>query len=252
MLTRNQIEILREIVRFMKPIECVIKEISGSYYPTCSVIIPIIRCMTLSIENINLSTNDGICFKTKLLDFIQEKFKDVEKNKILAIPTILDPRFKRIHFQNAHAAAIAVEWINKEMKSVGMSKPKEKQTIPKEPDKHNQFCLWKAHDDLVAKCINDSTDDEHLTRELRQYLKQPVIGRHEDPLQHWKSLKHSFPTLYELAIRYISIISTSVPSERKFSEAGDIKSYDRNRITGEHLNHLLFLGSLSKEEFNLE
>ncbi|XP_024875340.1 zinc finger BED domain-containing protein 4-like [Temnothorax curvispinosus] len=85
---------------------------------------------------------------------------------------------------------------------------------------------------MVAKSTDESTEDEHLAHELRQYLKQSVIARHYDPFQHWKSLQNSFPTLYELAIRYISIISTSVPSERKFSEAGDIKSNERNRLTG--------------------
>lgn len=69
--------------------------------------------MTLSIEQINPSTNEGILFQTKLLALIQQKFKDVENNKILSIPTILDSQFKRIHFQNARAAAAAVEQINK-------------------------------------------------------------------------------------------------------------------------------------------
>jgi zinc finger BED domain-containing protein 1 (E3 SUMO-protein ligase ZBED1) len=252
MLTRGQIEVLQEVVSLMKPIECVIKEISGSNYPTCSVIIPIIRCMTLSIEQIYPSTNEGILFQTNLLASIQQKFKDVENNKILSIPTILDPRFKRIHFQNARAAAAAVEQINKEMKLIGVEKTEEKRQVQRNPEETNEHSLWKAHDDLVAKYTDESTQDEHLIHELRQYLKQPVIARHHDPFQHWISLKHSFPTLYELAIRYISIISTSVPSERKFSEAGDIKSNERNRITGEYLNQLLFFGSLSKEEWKLE
>ncbi|XP_024875341.1 zinc finger BED domain-containing protein 1-like, partial [Temnothorax curvispinosus] len=116
MLTHSQIEVLQEVVSLMKPIEYVIKEISGSKYPTCSTIIPIIHCMTLSIEQVKPSTNNGSSFQKKLLESIQDKFKNVENNMILAVPTILDPRFKRIDFQNARAAAAAVERINKEMK----------------------------------------------------------------------------------------------------------------------------------------
>ncbi|XP_071634351.1 E3 SUMO-protein ligase ZBED1-like [Temnothorax longispinosus] len=251
MLTHSQIEVLQEVVSLMKPIEYVIKEISGSKYPTCSTIIPIIHCMTLSIEQVKPSTNNGSSFQKKLLESIQDKFKNVENNMILAVPTILDPRFKRIDFQNARAAAAAVERINKEMKLIGGKKIQEKRSAVQQ-DKDSNETIWKAHDDMVAKSTDESTEDEHLAHELRQYLKQSVIARHYDPFQHWKSLQNSFPTLYELAIRYISIISTSVPSERKFSEAGDIKSNERNRLTGEHLNRLLFLGSLSKEEWKLE
>lgn len=142
MLTRSQIEVLPEVVSLMKPIECVIKEISGSNYPTCSVIIPIIHCMTLSIEQINLSTNDGILFQTKLLASIQQKFKDVENNKILSVPAILDPRFKRIHFQNVRAAAAAVERINKEMKSIiNVKKIEEKRSVQRNPAGTNQYSL---------------------------------------------------------------------------------------------------------------
>lgn len=170
MLTRGQIEVLQEVVSLMKPIECVIKEISGSNYPTCSVIIPIIRCMTLSIEQIYPSTNEGILFQTNLLASIQQKFKDVENNKILSIPTILDPRFKRI--QNARAAAAAVEQINKEIKLIGVEKTEEKRQVQRNPEETNEHSLWKAHDDLVAKYTDESTQDEHLIYELRQYLKR--------------------------------------------------------------------------------
>ncbi|XP_018405500.1 PREDICTED: zinc finger BED domain-containing protein 4-like [Cyphomyrmex costatus] len=208
--------------------------------------------MTVTIENISPSTAEGILYKTKLLESIKHKFKDVENNKILSIPTILDPRFKRMHFQNALSAAATVEQINKEMKVISTINKEIEQPVQQEfSDITNQYSIWKTHDNLVAKSTNESMDDDHLLHELRQYLKQPVIARHNNPFQHWKTLKYSFPTLYELAIRYMSIISTSVPSESKFSEAGTIKNHERNRITGEHLNQLLFMGSLSKEEWNL-
>ncbi|KAM0735259.1 hypothetical protein ACS0PU_010407 [Formica fusca] len=85
MLTRDQTEVLKDLVLLMKPVECIIREISGSNYPTCSVIIPIIHCMTRSIEQIQPSTNEGIEFQQRLLASIDEKFKHVEKNMILSI-----------------------------------------------------------------------------------------------------------------------------------------------------------------------
>ena len=64
-------------------------------------------------------------------------------------------------------------------------------------------------------------------------------------------IKLTFPKLYEQAVRYISILGTSVPSERIFSQAGNIKNDERSRLTGEHLNMLLFLSSLAFEDWNL-
>ncbi|KAM0735290.1 Zinc finger BED domain-containing protein 4 [Formica fusca] len=122
------------------------------------------------------------------------------------------------------------------------------QQVEENPEQSN---LWKTHDELVARYAEINMGEENLAYELRQYLKQKVIPRHQDPFNHWKIFESSFPGLYKLAIQYISIISTSVPSERLFSAAGGIKTDDRNRLTGEHLNRLLFLGSLSKEEWRL-
>lgn len=48
------------------------------------------------------------------------------------------------------------------------------------------------------------------------------------------------------------MVATSVPSERLFSKSGQIMTDSRNRLTGEHLNKLLFLGSLSENDWNLD
>lgn len=55
--------------------------------------------------------------------------------------------------------------------------------------------------------------------------------------------------LKDIALKYLSIIATSVPSERLFSRAGNIITENRNRITSEHLQYLLFLNSLSVEDW---
>lgn len=49
MLTRDEIELLKNITSLLKPIERVITEISGDSYPTASVIIPIIHCMQVAL-----------------------------------------------------------------------------------------------------------------------------------------------------------------------------------------------------------
>jgi len=44
------------------------------------------------------------------------------------------------------------------------------------------------------------------------------------------------------------MVATSVPSERIFSKAGQVMTDIRNRLTGDNLNKLLFLGSLPEND----
>ena len=62
-----------------------------------------------------------------------------------------------------------------------------------------------------------------------RYLQEPPVSKDSDPLLFWKV--YSNRTLADLAIRYLTIIATSVPSERLFSTAGLILSQNRNRLT---------------------
>lgn len=123
--------------------------------------------------------------------------------------------------------------------------------IPKRSVNNNES-IWEYHDEMVAKNIDlINNDKEGLNLELRQYLNQPVIPRYENPLKHWQTIKLAYPSLYNLAMKYLGVVATSVPSERLFSKAGAIKVENRSRISGEHLNQLLFLGCLSREDWRL-
>ncbi|XP_024888593.1 zinc finger BED domain-containing protein 4-like [Temnothorax curvispinosus] len=163
----------------------------------------------------------------------------------MSISTILDPRFKKLHFEKALLAANAISRIESLLQR---NKIRRNMTEKLNAGMVEKDCdnLWSFHEHLVSK--NNTNED---LSELRQYLSQPVIERKSNPLQYWKSVKHTFPMLYEQAIKYVSVLGTSVPSERIFSQAGDIKTDERSRLTGEHLN-MLFLGSLAFDDWGLE
>ncbi|XP_032674664.1 zinc finger BED domain-containing protein 4-like [Odontomachus brunneus] len=259
MFSRTEISVLKDLVALMSPVASVITEIRGENYPTASVIIPLIYCMTAAITDCMVITEIGNDFQAKLLNQINTKFQHLESNRILAISTILDPRFKRLHFKIALAVSKAIQDIDSQLKKICTLISGHEERRKNENDqnvtnaKSSTSNVWHFHDNLVIKNreMTDATS-ENLNLQLKQYLYQPVIYRSENVFTYWESLKHAFPTLSKFALQYLSIISTSVPCERLFSHAGNVKTDNRSRLTGEHLNILLFLSSMSSEEWGLK
>ncbi|CAL1672167.1 unnamed protein product [Lasius platythorax] len=88
-----------------------------------------------------------------------------------------------------------------------------KKCIKKYPLNRRKKTVSGAFIHLVATKADYNAHSEDVSFEIRQYLSQPVIPRHENLLKYWSSMKLAFPTLYKLAIKYVSIIGTSVPPE---------------------------------------
>lgn len=236
--SRIEISVLKDLIVLMGPVASVIVEISEENYPTCSVIIPIIHCMQAAIADCVTVTEIGNEFKKKLLNGINNKFQHLESTRILAISTILDPHFKRLHFKSALAASQAIQDIDNQLRKISGYKEKEKENDQYINNASSTLNLWHLHDNLVLQNREmTSTDSESLSLELRQYLHQPVIKRSKNAFNYWWSLKHAFPTLSKLALQFLSIIS-NLSCERLFSHAGNIKTDNRSRLTGEHLNIL--------------
>ena len=78
-------------------------------------------------------------------------------------------------------------------------------------------------------------------------MNEPTINRSADPLIFWLKNKNNFGHLYDYAIKYLTAIATSVPSERVFSKAGHVLNKRRANLTGKHAEDLIFLNQFSIE-----
>ena len=85
--------------------------------------------------------------------------------------------------------------------------------------------------------------EEKIDKEMKQYEEYMLLDVDLDPLTWWKDEQKNFPILGSLAHNYYSIYGTSVPSERLFSQGGDIVNTLQNRQSPEHVNMLTFLCS---------
>lgn len=75
---------------------------------------------------------------------------------------------------------------------------------------------------------------------LHRYTDLEPIPLMLDPLLWRKSHESMLPLLSRKARQLLCIPATSVPSERVFSTAGDILSYQRSTLKSKHVDYLIF------------
>jgi len=93
----------------------------------------------------------------------------------------------------------------------------------------------------VLQAQSDERAERSAAEEVAEYMRQPNSQRQLCPLEWWKVNQQLYPRVAEIARRYLSAPSTSVPSERLFSSAGDLYSDSRNRLSPKLAEMLLLI-----------
>jgi len=192
--------------------------------------------------------------KSALLENLSRRFGRMEEIPILSIATILDTRFKTLHSNNALAASQAIRTIRLKILDLKTNSSSSNSKDSSDDDTDMADSLWSFHNELVTKKASENSEEssERMPTELKHYISQPTIPLHENVFKFWNVHKTIYPHLSKIAGPYLSLVATSVPSERLFSKAGNIMTNKRNRLKGEKLQHLLFLGSLDLVDWHID
>ena len=261
MLTAIELQLATEIIEILSPLEKMTKEVCGERYVIASKIIPLLNCFKHKMQSIrdNLKTPVALSLLDRLQQSITSRFGQIEHNSIMAVSTILDPRYKKMHFNQNLACSNAINRIAKWMRQIdetNISGAVSRTDFRIQTNLgDNDDNLWSFHDNLLKiKTVNSGElSQDVIPTDLKHYLNQPMIQRQENPMHYWLTQCESiYPTLSIIAKKYLSIVATSVPSERLFSKAGNILTEARSRLSPIHLQHLLFLNSLSAKEWQLK
>jgi len=94
MLTADEIDIAKEMLSVLKPMEVATRELCGQKYVTGSTVIPLINCLIKKTESIYLTHPTALTLKRTMLDNLNKRFGRMEERGLLSISTILDPRSK--------------------------------------------------------------------------------------------------------------------------------------------------------------
>jgi hypothetical protein len=183
----------------------------------------------------SVSTN-GLLQKVRAAIYLSMDELWAVPTEIALVATFLDPRFK--HFQwsteeNRNEAQRLVQVLYEDLKK-GFDIPniEEPLIMDKNCDDDGDF-FYELEGGLQTNPEEDS--------EIVCYTRLEPIGIKNNSLEWWSRNKISFPVLSQLARMYLSIPSTSVPSERLFSDAGNHISARRTRLSPDLVDKMLFL-----------
>ncbi|XP_046800992.1 E3 SUMO-protein ligase ZBED1-like [Lucilia cuprina] len=253
MILSSEIDCIKEMIEILSPFEKLTKEISGDSYVTVSKVIPLVSCVWEVIENMKPKNEMISQFKEEIKKQLGRRFDNIEHSAILSISTTLDPRFKFMHFKNSMAKGKVINCLNKYVRefNTSSSSTTSNNDTSDDVEDNSEFDIWKYHKQLTHKNMKNKSSSTALTdtiseTEVQMYLSSPVTPIKSDAIEIWEDMKSLFPKLSKIAMLYLPIVATSVPSERLFSEAGATITQDRNRLLGTRLSKLLFLNSITK------
>lgn len=241
--TDEELATLKEILDLLRPLEFVAQECSAEKYIAVSKVIPLINCILTEYKKITQTKQLSTRLKEIILTELERRFGHIEFVSSVSLATILDPRFKNIHFQNAQALSDAMYLLRDTIGKLSNASSFGESDAEQEETKYD---LW-IHHRLLAHKPKEEGDGVSLKDELSLYLASPLASLKDVPLEKWESMRTLYPTLYKVAVKYLSIVATSVPAGSLFSKAGVAGVRRRNQLADERLHKLLFLNSVDSE-----
>ncbi|CAK1591562.1 unnamed protein product [Parnassius mnemosyne] len=253
MVATSQLNIIRDIVAILGPFKEATEEISGGNYVTSSLAIPVTNLIRQAVETISPSTSLGLIVKEALLKKVQERLVPLQENSYLSAETILDPRFKKIHFNSPIAVSHAITKISNDIRSEhrrrGQLSPDLRTIQIDKAQEKTESSIWSGHEKLLSQStiVPEVPSSGSVPNELKQYLDQPLLERKADSIKFWTNCQHFTPVLSEVALKYLICQASSVSSERVASAVNITVPDNRSRLTGEHVKQRVLLMSISDE-----
>ncbi|KAM3842884.1 E3 SUMO-protein ligase ZBED1-like [Diretmus argenteus] len=251
-LTWQDLEVLESVNKAVKPLQDFTDALSGETYVTVSFIKPtlsIFRSSLLKPEDDDTDLTKTV--KENILSYMTDKYSDPEKDELLDMASLMDPRFRTTYIRPEMVEHIKKRAVRELMylptvkttpepgPDVQVHQEEEAQPGPA-PNKRRSLASFFQKKNVPFSSLSE---EDKIKTELQTYLLTPEIREDADPLQWWKKHQYSFPRLSKLAKKYLSIPATSAPSERLFSVGGNIVTCHRASLKPDVVDRLVFLAN---------
>lgn len=263
-LKSDQWTILEELEQVLKPFEQATVFLSGEAYVTVSALSPLVKGLQRATQKTSFESAPVNSFQTDASQEIASRwegeasFRDDSQN-VCIIASALDPRFRKLKFLSSdeilkvqfklQTLALQAKITLQEQLQQARAEQDDSDIAQPQVSKSKPMSVLDALLGSGSENSNqedngqqeDGVDSEIVRNEVLMYFGEQCIARDKSPLQWWKENAVRFPTLATLAKSYLAIPSTSTPSERLFSAAGNIVTKKRSSLTSEHVDMLTFL-----------
>ncbi|XP_047120336.1 E3 SUMO-protein ligase ZBED1-like [Schistocerca piceifrons] len=229
-LTAEDIASVTQACDLLKVFKDCTKEMSSENVVTASKVILLSRslkkwcCKFVNNTEIHVDVQQ---MAEKLAEDLKRRFRNIEKNSIIAEATSLDPRFKLHGFSHKN------------------STQKVKLTLMRHCDEHihataaisvpTTECtssLWLEFDEVFSRPQRNPHPRAGTIVEVDKYLQEPLLQRQSSPLRWWSERLSVYPSLFVHVKIQLCIVATCTPCERGFSKAGHLTTDRRNSLTG--------------------
>ena len=252
LLTPSQWKDLENLVNLLKPMKLIIEMLSGESYLTMSFVYPtIIQLLTVRLSN---SLHDTILvkkFKSTMKSGIEKHFSRDEQRSLMEMCTFLDPRFKDLSFLNKTSRELVHTTVKNFYSKIDnvcddvteSNEPPTKKCRSEANYESNDIYVVMFGEDFINRCRNQNQPTStkvKLQHEINRYVNDPVQDIKSSPLEWWKVNELRFPLLGQMAKKFLGVSASSVPCERLFSNAGNIITEKRSRLTPSNAEMMIF------------
>lgn len=233
--------VMEEACQILKPFAMVTVELSAEQNVSGSKVVIVLRQIMKSLRA--AIRNDNLCATSKnlaqnLLDGLKERYPKVEFDPLLAKASFLDPRFKKYGITLKEAYSKCKDLVLTDIERVARADLYEDQPVAVVTG-NEEDVIWGDLDRENASHLQTATSSAAI--ELRHYVEEAPIDRKCDPLEWWCGREKVYPRMAKLARKNLSLVATSVPSERVFSAAGEVLSKKRNRLSNNNVQKIVVL-----------
>ena len=257
MLSEQDIIDIKGIIALLQPFKLISETLEGEKYVTVSMIQSFIDKIQKHLQPMTCDTSLIKNMKKSMLEKLLTRHSD-EAINIIRFSSKIDPRFKRKEFNSTQEMendlmALTIQLNQGDQDSQSQIGPTQGQAIVNLSTIINMPSTSTST--VVKDLLNifDSQDDvdmgeselsleQKISNEISQYNAMKI--EHADKLNvldWWKAQHVNFPHLFKVFQKYLHVPSTSVPSERMFSLAGNILTERRACLSPRNVNMLTFL-----------
>ena len=244
-LSSHQLDLANKVVAALSPVEEITRSLSSDT-ASVSLVLSYIRMLTKCLEKHH--DDDGVQgMKREMLKSLRRRYGNAESHECLVLSSILDPRFKDKCFTSVQVQTDARELLQQKVSALSLFEQDRTEADLVEPSpKRPRTALLECFSEILETGVSVHKDSGN---KVALYLSEPLIEFHKgsEYLTWWANSQNRFPSLANLAQKYLCAPPTSVPSERLFSLASDVYADKQNRLAPQRAETLLFI----KSNYNL-